>query len=470
MLNFLRLPRQNNGSEFLKEFRGSCGVKTLFIFCIAAATLAAQDSDSSGTTPSITQRITAASQFFDHDFVNVYGFGNGIWDSRVASGLNSSGQEVYGGGFGWEAGGGITASHTFRDASFTINYRGAYRDYQSSSIGSGQQQTLSLGYNKRLNRHWSLNIDAQAGILAAGTSFYSASSITSTTPGNPYSLESRFANAGLSLTYMQTRRLSYVFSGNFLYNGYKRPDNLNGNPFASPLSTRGVTGSASVLYRLTARDTIGASYARSYYKYSGQAGTTNVDSASLTYSHLFSGHWQLDLSGGINRSNSSGIALTPVVINILGIPVEAICECPYNRSVLSPAYQGVLTHFFHSSSFSVSGGQSILAGNGLYLASRDQFVNGSYSYSTRRSNLGFGGNYSRLSSVSTAALGQTYAYYGASAFYGINLVRYISANLRYDLLHYNNIFHLANGDNGYTENRVSFGISVSSRSVPLTLF
>ena len=86
MLNFLRLPRQLTGSQFLKEFRGSCGVKTLFIFCIAAATLAAQDSDSSGSSTNITQRITAASQFFDHDFVNLYGYANGVWDSRIAPG------------------------------------------------------------------------------------------------------------------------------------------------------------------------------------------------------------------------------------------------------------------------------------------------------------------------------------------------------------------------------------------------
>ena len=75
-----------------------------------------------------------------------------------------------------------------------------------------------------------------------------------------------------------------------------------------------------------------------------------------------------------------------------------------------------------------------------------------------------------MSSVSTAATGQTYAYYGASAAYGVNLVRYISANLRYDLLHYNNIFNSGATSNGATESRISFGLSVSSRSVPLTLF
>jgi hypothetical protein len=81
-----------------------------------------------------------------------------------------------------------------------------------------------------------------------------------------------------------------------------------------------------------------------------------------------------------------------------------------------------------------------------------------------------GGNFSRLSSVSTAALGQTYSYYGVSGSYGVNVVRYVSANFRLDLLHYNNIF--VGTSTGFTANevRASFGLSVSRKSVPLTLF
>jgi hypothetical protein len=466
MLNFSLLPRQNYGGRFLKEFRGSGRVRFLLVFCIAAATLAAQDSSSTGSGDSgnVTERITAASQFFDHDFVNVYGYGNGVWDSRVPQGLNSSNQESYGGGFGWEAGGGITATHTFRDGGITVNYRGSYRDYQSATSGSGDEQSLSLGYNKRLNRHWTFSANVVGGILTAGESFYSASSVSSVTPGNPYSLESRFAQAGLGLTYAQTRRLSYVFQGSFLYSGYVNPGGAGLNPLSNPVSTRGVTGSASVLYRLTSKTTVGGSYARSYYAYSGKSGTADIDSLSLQMSHQFSGHWQVDVSGGVNRSHSQGFALTPFEFgNAL-----YLFYLPYNRTVYSPSYQAVLTRAFRHSSFSLSGGQSVLSGNGLYLASRDQFVNGAFSYSTRRSNFSLGGNYARLSSVSTAALSQTYSYYGVSGNYGVTLVRYLSGNLRWDLLHYDNPF--GNSALNAYEQRVSFGLSISSKSVPLTLF
>jgi len=470
MLNFLRLPHQITGRQFLREFWGSCRVKSFFILCFSAATLAAQGSSNSSGASTNFSPLTAAGQFFDGDFVNVFAFGNGVWDSRVPTGVNSNQQETFGSGLGWEAGGGITAERRFKDGSFTINYRGSYRDYQSASSGAGQQQNLTFGYDKVLNRHWTLSTSVIGGILTSGSSFYSGTAIESTTPGNPFSIESRFANASLSLKYAQTHRLSYVFTGSFLYSGYVGAKNASGALINTPVDTHGLTGSASVLYRVTARTTVGGTYSRSYYAYSGNSGTTNVDSAALTLSHLFPNRWQLDLSAGINRSASVGRTFTYVLLPVLGL---ASCYCKYDRTINSPAFQGVLSHYYRHSSFSVAGGQSIMAGNGLFLASRDQFANGSFSASTRRMNFSAGGNYSRLSSVSAADLAQTYSYYGISAGYGINLMRFLSANLRWDLLHYDNIFGSSSTSTGSvnpTEERLSFGLSISSRSVPLTLF
>jgi len=435
-------------------------VKSFFLLCIAAATLAAQDSNSD--SGNITRSITAGSEFFDHDFVNFYVYGNGVWDSRVPNGLSSTGQEVYGSDLGWEAGGGVTATHTFSDGGITVNYRGSYRDYQSSTSGSGQQQSLALAYQKRLNRRWTLSAFASGAILGYGSSYFSTSAGSSITPGSPFGLESRFANAGLSLTYEQTRRLSYVFTGSLLINTYSYGSAAN-TPGA--IDSRGVNGGASLLYRLTAKTTIGATYNRSDFWYSPNAGTSAVDSVSLTLSHKFPEHWQIDLSAGINRVHSAGTAELPVTFLFDGQTLLAYYLVPYNRTIYSPAFQGVLSHSLRRSVVSISGGQSVMAGNGLFLASRDQFANAALSYSTRRTNLSFGLNFTRLSSVSTD-INSTYSYYGLSASYGVNLVRYVSANFRYDLLHYNQLFTQGN----FNESRISFGLSLSSKSVPLTLF
>lgn len=471
MLNFLLFRRQFTGRCFLKEFWGSFKVRSLFVFCIAAATLAAQDSSSGsggGSSSNGSEAVTAASQFFDHDFVNFYAFANGVLNTNLPAGENSSGQQTFGHALGWESGGGVTLMHSFKDGGISLNYAGSYHDYNypNTSAATSQQQTLSLGYSKRFNRHWSLSANVSGGILGFGSSFYSGSSLLSTTPGNPYSEESRFGNVGLNLTYAQTRRLSYVFSGSFFYNGYVTPASIANNPLSNPPSVRGLSGGVSVLYRLTARTTVGGTYSHSYYHYSGRVGTTDVDSGSLTLSHQFQDHWQLDLSAGGNHSASSGIAVTPIAFQFGGVTYLAYCECPYNRTVTSPAYNAVLTHYVRHASISFSGGQSILAGNGIYLTSRDEFASAIVSYSLAHSNISFGGNYSRLSSVSAADLSQTFGYYGTSASFGTRIVSHVSGNARWDLIHYDNIF----SSNGLTENRFSFGISVSTQSVPLTLF
>jgi hypothetical protein len=428
-------------------------VRSIFLLCLAAATLVAQSSDSSsGAT---TKDITAASQFFDHDFVNLYAFGNGVWDSGLPT-YKANNQYTSNGSLGWEAGGGITLTHTFKDGGITLNYRGSYRQYESASLSSGQQQSLTLAYNKRLNRHWTFGLDVSGAILGFGSSYYSASSLGSATAGSSFGTQSRLVNSGVSLTYAQTRRLSYIFSGTFLFNSYN---------FVGSYSSRGVNGGASVLYRLTARTTVGGNYSRTYFRYSQGAGTSNLDSGSLTLSHLFPQHWQLDLSGGVNRSHSKGIITIPVTVVIGGFSFSGYQTGPYDRTVYSPVFQAVITHAFRRSSASLAGGQSIMGGNGVYLTSRSQFANGTFSFSSRHTNLSFGGNFARLSSVAST-VGVTYSYYSFSAGYGANLVRFVSANFRYDLIHYDGLFAYGS----VTESRLSFGLSLSTKSVPLTLF
>jgi len=414
----------------------------------------AQDSsaDSSGD---VTRRVTAASQFFDHDFVNVFVFANGIWDSRVPELTNN--QAAYGSGLGWQAGGGITGSHQFRDGGITLSYTASYQEYPGGVFSGGLTQTLALGYSKRLTRRWVLGATVSGGELSYGTTYYGATSAGTSVSANPFSSSSRFLSAAVSATYNQTRRLSYAFSGSGFLNNYN---------FGHAFNSYGATGSASVYYRLTARTTIGGTYMHTYYTYSQGAGTSNMDSGLLTLSHRFPNHWQLDLSAGINRIHSKGDITIPVSFIFNGATVMGYETGVYNRSIYSPAFQGVLSRAFRHSSFSVSGGQSIGAGNGTYLTSRSQFANALFSVATfHRSTFGIGGTYIRLSSVANA-VAQTYSTYDISANYGINLVRYLSANFRYDFLHYDGLFGYAS----LNESRATFGLSLSSKSVPLTLF
>jgi len=450
MLNFSVVRWRMEPRNLSKKFLGGAPVKVFVVFCFAAVALVAQDTSSDSSNDYGTRRVTAASEFFDHDFVNIFAFANGIWDSRVP--ILTTNQSGYGSGFGWEAGAGISLSHQFRDGGVTLSYQGSYRDYPSSTFHGGTQQSLALAYSKRLSKRWTFGASVSGGILSYGSSYYGASIST-----NPFSSESRFLSAGVSLTYAQSRRLSYVFSGAYFLSNYS---------YAGSFSSYGGSGSAAVYYRLTARTTIGGSYTHSYYTYSHGAGTANIDNGSLTLSHRFPDHWQLDLSAGVSRVHSQGVISELVSVIFDGETVTGYEVGAYNRTIYSPSFGAFLTRMYRRSSLAIGGGQSVAAGNGTFLASRSQFGSAIYSISTpHRSSLGFGVSYIRLSSLANS-VSQSYTTFGASVSYGINLMRYLSANARYDYLHYGGLF----GFGSLNESRISVGLSLSSKSVPLTLF
>lgn len=431
---------------------GESFLKFAVVLLCAAASVFGQSTDSGQTSSSPTP---FAGQFFDHDFVNYFIFGNAVYDSDVPTLHGTS--TAYGSGVGWEAGGGINAERTLKNGSISFSYRGDYRDYRSANFNGGTDQSLNFSFQKRLNRRWSISVNADGGIMFYGAGFYTAQpSGASGVISNPLSPETRFIGFGLNLSYRQTRRLSYVFGGNYFLNNYT---------YTSAIGSYGGSGSASLQYETTSKTTIGATYSRTYYTYTGISGQTSIDGASLNLSHRFPSHWQLDLSGGINRSHATGTITIPVSLILGGQLVSGYYNGTYNRSVISPSYQGALTHYYRHSSFTLMGGQSILPGNGTFLTSRDQFVSSLYSFSTRKSNVSFGGGFYRLESLANE-ITNTYTTGTFSASFGYNIAHYLSANIRYDYLHYGGLFTYG----PVNEHRITAGLSLSSKSVPLSLY
>lgn len=427
----------------------------IFFLCISAvaAQQAPSADDQSRDNEVRPNPVTLSGQFFDHDFVNYFVFGNGIYDTRVPV-LQSSQTS---GGFGYEVGGGVTAAHRFRDGNFSISYRGDYRGYFNSGYNRGTDQSLLLSYDKRLGRRWVFSTSASGGILQYGGGFYSATpSPGNSVVANPFSAQTRFVYASVSFSYQQTRRLSYVFGGNF---------NLNNYNYAGALGSVGGSGSVSLLYRTTVRTTVGGTYSRTYYKYTQGAGQTTIDGYSLTVSHTFRDHWLATINAGVSRVHSSGTITVPLAALFGGQLVNGFVTGPYDRVSLTPSFQGSLTRGWRHASASVSAGQGILPGNGTFLTSRNQFLNGVYSYSTRRSNISFGGGYFRLESISNT-VSQSYSSGTMTVSYGYTIRPHLAANLRYDYIHYGGLGTFTT----INESRFSFGLSLSSKSIPLTLF
>lgn len=398
---------------------------------------------------------TLASQFLEHDFFNFFLFAQGVYDSQP---LTVNGRSVNQGGFGFDGGGGAQAQKRFRNGSFSLSYRGDYRDYQSAFFPSGTSQSLAFNLEKALSRRWIFSFNADGGIfLYGGTYFGGAQGQVNNVQTNPFSSESRFLASGVAMTYRQTRRLSYVFDGQYYLNRY----NVHG-----AIGSTGVMGSGSVLYRTTAKTTVGGTYSHSYFTYQGGTGQANTDTLVATISHTFLGHWYASASGGVSRTNSSGTITVPVLIESGTNLLPGFVLGHYNRTSTFPSFQGTLSRPLRRSSLSISGGQGISSGNGVYLASRNDFLNGYYSWrQSLRGNLSFGGGYNRLTSVSNN-IAVAYSSGTFTAQYSYNVMRHLGTNFRYEYVRYGNIGNVGSRQ----DNRISFGVYFTSQSVPLTLF
>lgn len=437
-------------------------LRTLILLCLFGGCVAAQQTETTvpapTAAPSPNPFVTLTSEFFEHDFVNIFAYGDGVLDTNNPI-VTNTGQVKNTLGTGFDLGGGISLSHGLKDGELTFNYQGAWRDYQSSYFASGTMQNLGIGYTKRLSRHLTMNIGVSGGIAIYGGTLFNGEN-ASLTPviTNPFSPETKYAGGVVSLLYQQTRRLSYSVFGNLFISRYTA---------GAGIGTTGLAGGASVNYRLTARDTISGSYSHSYFTYQQNAGQDYADQVGLGYTHMFNNHWIVSGFGGVARSDASGTVAQPVTLILPnGEAIGGYVLGKYNQTAFVPSYSGTVSHSYRRSVFSVSGGQGIAgSGNGYLLASRSIYASGLYSYSWRKQNIGLGGSTYRLTSIANT-VSSSYSGSSFTASYGRSLMRFFGMFLRYDYVHYGSISPV----NGVSDNRISFGFNFSSRSVPMTLF
>lgn len=431
--------------------------RSLIFLCLAASLAFGQQTipeDPAG--PGRFSPVTLASEFFDNNYFNYYLFANGVFDT-YAPVLGSNGQVNNNGAFGYSVGGGLTGSHRGRRSIFNISYLGSYQDYRSSFFSSGTNQNLNLNYTHQLSRRWSLSLFQGAGILYYGNSFYGTQPTSATyVQSNPFGSESRFVSSNIRLGYNITRRLSVVLNGGFSLQRYS---------FSGSVGSTGGFGGAGIYYRVTSRTSVSADYTRSYYKYQNNAGEANISNFSFSIYHMFPRHWIVNASGGVALSNTSGFVNVPLSLITGQAGVGGYILGFYNTKSTLPSFYGSATHNMRRSSFSMGGGQSIASGNGYYLASRNQYINGGYSRSFYRSNLSAGANYYRLKSVANS-VESTYNGFSFGAGYGYNVTKHLATNVRYDYLRYGGLPPF----NAVADNRISFGVSFSSKSIPLTLY
>lgn len=411
---------------------------------VSTGTPADVDSPSAGSS--------LASQFLGHNFVNFYAFVNAMHDGSVPVIGGSSN-----GSWGFNVGGGVDLDHRFETAIVTLTYRGNYTDYGNNSYGGGTNQNLAFTFSKRLNQRWSTALFTNGGIYLYGAPYYNPN----VPAANPFSSENRYLSSGIVMSYQQTRRLSYSVSGNFFLNRYNYPYAIG--------STGGI-GALSANYRLNHRTTLSGTFSHSAFYFQQNAGSSKVESIFASATYRFNQRTTLSVSGGAAYANSQGETLIPVQGFINGQPALAVIRVPYNETGWIPAFHGSLSHGWRKFQFTVAAGQTVTPGNGYYLTSRNLFLNGTISRSWHRSNVSAGGGYYHLvslaNSVAAASKSGSIDSGSLTVSYGYVINRYFGFHAGYS--------YFKNGSfgsyNTYADNRITFGLTFSSKGIPLTLF
>jgi hypothetical protein len=400
--------------------------------------------------------ITLASEFFEHDYVNVFAYTDGSIDFNTpvltTNGVRNGRAEAY------DIGGGINLFHAFRDSALTFNYSGGYHGYANGGLSSGSNQNLGLSFSKRLNRRISMNIGLGGGQYVYGSTII-ASTTTTDTPviSNPFSPQTRYASAVIGFNFIQTRRLSYSVYGSYFLSRYNFPGSIGAT---------GVSGGASANYRVNAKTSVSGVYSHSYYTYQRNVGNASADQFGGSIFHQFNGHWSASVFAGVGRSNSSGTVLVPVTLIVGNTAVGGYALGRYQQTATFPAVNGTVSRVFRRSIFSVSAGEGLAgAGNGYFLDSKTLYISGVYSFSVFHQNLSAGGAFNHLSSIANK-VSSSYDSASFSLNYGRILYRQFGTFFRYDFIHYGALVPL----NGTSDNRLTFGLNWSSRSVPITLF
>ena len=430
-------------------------------FACACLTVSAQEDNSNNAPPPVPMADSSqpnmltsfAGAFLQGDFVNYYAFVNGVYDTTQQT-LQS--KNVGSGGFG--IGGGVTGSKQFSDSILSLNYRGDYRNYSGGFGGSGTDQYLSLVYSKRLSRRWTLLFNEAAGILYYSSAYFpNLPSGGGTVGNNPFSPSTRFLSSSVYLSYRQTQRLTYTLGGSFFLSRYS---------YAGSFGSTGGILSASASYALTARTSIGGTYSHDNFYYQHGAGNTALDGGYFNASHIFAGSWNVHASAGITYANTSGFITLPVSLILAGQPTDVgYITGPYHTTTTVPTFDGGVTRRFRTFSVTASAGRGVNPGNGSYLTSSHTYVGGSAAKPFHNALLSGNASYSRVSSIANQ-VSQSYSQNILNITYSRILIPHLSTFATYSYIKYGSLLGL----NASTDNRFIFGLSFSSKNIPLAVY
>lgn len=386
----------------------------------------------------------------------------GVYDSGLAPlSTDARGDQTNVGVDGIETGFGVIASRRSKHDKFSVEYKGAFRQYSSNDVVHGLDQFLNLNYGREFSRRLTLNVKATAGSVSLANGAFTYLPLTNNDlfaiPLNElFDIQTRFAQSRLDLVSRQTARLSFDFGGEGFV--VRR----------SSLALTGLDGynaHANAAYRLTLFQTFTAGYEYTYFDFQRAFGNSRIQIASLGYAVALSRNWDLSFRGGGIRIDGLGITEVAIDPSIAAIVGQNFANVTFARSNYLPLVESRLTRRLNQASLTFSYLTGVTPGNGVYLTSRQNAAQVSYFYAGfRRWSAGFNAGYNDLS-----PLGQTLGKY--TNLQGGTAMRYrlapdTYAQFRYDYRHYTTQNNFYQKDS----NRVSLGLVYSPGDRPLEIW
>jgi len=460
-------PTPAAASVRFRAFRGGAAASCALLAWVGIASTAPvfAQSEEPYEGPSILSRDSTTAgarggQLLDFQF---WGDITGIVDNGLTPpALNSSGQvAARGNDYGLEAGGGVSGSKSWESDQVRLDYRGDWRQYTPNNGYNGTDQFLDVQWTHQLSRHLELVMHEVGGVsnLSFGPLTYyplANSDLLGVPLNDLFDTTAYFSQSTAELVWQETARLSFGFGGDEFLVRRESPILVN---------TNGYRGQGDVAYRWTMRQTISVSYAYEHFDYPRSYGYSDINQVEAGWSYGLGPRTDFAVDGGAARVDTLGliqVALNPIIASILG---ENYTVTTSKREVIIPVGEARFSKRFANSALGISGGMTVMPGDGIYLTSRATSGAATYSYlGGKRLTFAVTGGYSRM----TTAGEQTIAPYGG--FFGgagmtFRLYSYSHMEARYDYRQYDIV-----GVASKAENRVTLGLAFATGERPLAIW
>ena len=362
---------------------------------------------------------------------------NGLWGTEISAG-------AYG-------------VHNFRHGRLGLDYKGTYRHYTDKTFYDGTDQTLALGYTYQKSRRLLFDLRQLAGTLSQGTSF--AGGLPSVTDAlvTPSSFlfdnQASYLQSSLDATWLKSGRTSFTVGGEG-FGIWRKATGLIG--------MEGYDLHGTVQHRLSQHTTIGVAFQHSHFDYPKAFGESDINMFSGILGTQFGRYWTFAAKAGAYQAEVQGlqqVSVDPQIAALLG--VYTTVQTFYKKSIF-PTWDLSLTRRFQRASLSFGYADGVSAGNGVYLTSRQESANGTFSYiATTKWSFSASSGYTHLRGIAQGLQPYTMINGGGGITYALTKPIHIIA--RYDARHQEIVEGVFKG----TSYRATLGISFSPGDVPL---